>query len=147
MTVFKVNNRPVPKTWNGLVNDLFTDFENNFPSVLQQPAGSRIPVNISESSKAYFLDLVAPGRNKESFVLNVEKNILTISYEQKKEAANDEIKSVRNEFSLNSFSRSFNLDQKINTEAIEAKYENGILKLTLPKKEEVKPEVKQISIQ
>jgi len=145
MTVFKVNNRPVAKSWNGLVNDLFTDLENNF--AVNQPSASKIPVNISESNNAFYLDLVAPGRKKEAFVLNVEKNILTISYDQKNEAVNEEIKSIRNEFALNSFKRSFNLDQRINTEAIEAKYDNGILKLTLPKKEEVKPEVKQISIQ
>ena len=145
MTVFKVNNRPVAKSWNGLVNDLFTDLENNF--AVNQPSASKIPVNISESNNAFYLDLVAPGRKKEAFVLNVEKNILTISYDQKNEAVNEEVKSIRNEFALNSFKRSFNLDQRINTEAIEAKYDNGILKLTLPKKEEVKPEVKQISIQ
>ena len=145
MTVFKVNNRPVAKSWNGLVNDLFTDLENNF--AVNQPSASKIPVNISESNNAFYLDLVAPGRKKEAFVLNVEKNILTISYDQKNEAVNEEIKSIRNEFALNSFKRSFNLDQRINTEGIEAKYDNGILKLTLPKKEEVKPEVKQISIQ
>jgi HSP20 family protein len=79
--------------------------------------------------------------------MNVEKNILTISFEQKQENEKTGLKAIRNEFSFNDFKRSFNLDEKINSEAIEAKYEDGILKITLPKKEEVKPEVKQISIQ
>jgi HSP20 family protein len=145
MTVFNVNSRPVMKSWNGIVNDLFNDFEKN----LTQPgnSGSRVPVNIYEAENAFQLELVAPGRKKESFVLNIEKNILTISFDQKEEGDKTGLKTIRNEFSINGFKRSFSLDDKINTEAIEAKYEDGILKITLPKKEEVKPEVKQISIQ
>jgi HSP20 family protein len=144
MTVFNVNNRPTAKTWNGLVNDLFSDLENNFRTVSQTNA--TVPVNITESDNAYFLELAAPGRTKENFSLKVENNILTVGYEIKEEAKN-ELKQVRKEFSFQSFKRSFSLDKKVNADGIEAKYENGILKVTLPKKEEVKPEVKQISIQ
>jgi HSP20 family protein len=145
MTVFNVNNRPAVKTWNGIVNDLFNDFEKNFPQAIN--TGAKVPVNITESENAFHLDLVAPGRKKESFVLNVEKNTLTISFDQKEEGEKSGLKTIRNEFSINAFKRSFSLDDKINTESIEAKYEDGILKITLPKKAEVKPEVKQISIQ
>ena len=147
MTVFKVNNRPTAKTWNGIVNDLFADFDSNFGNANFQSAG-KVPVNISESENAYNLELAAPGRSKEFFSLNVEKNTLTISYEEKKEGTEDNtLKSIRKEFSTPSFKRSFTLDEKINAETIEAKYENGILKVTLPKKAEAKPEVKQINIQ
>lgn len=146
MTVFKVNNRPVAKSWNGIVNELFNDFENSFPSTFSQ-ASTKAPANISESENAFHLDILAPGRKKEWFGLNVEKNVLTISYETKEQAETSNAKNIRNEFSVPSFKRSFNLDGKVNAEGIEAKYEDGILKVTLPKKEEVKPEVKQISIQ
>jgi HSP20 family protein len=148
MTVFKVNNRPVAKSWNGIVNDLFNDFENNFSTVFNQPNGAaKTPVNISETENAYHLDILAAGRKKELFVVNVEKDILTVSYETKEqESDNANLKSIRNEFVVNGFKRSFTLDEKVNAEAIEAKYEDGILKLTLPKKAEVKPEVKQITI-
>lgn len=146
MTVFKVNNRPTVKTWNGLVNDLFTDFENNFGQALSQSNGNA-PVNITESDDAYHLEIAAPGRSKELFSLNVEKNTLTIGYENKKETGTTEQKKIRNEFSIQNFKRTFSLDEKINAEGIEAKYENGILLVTLPKKAEVKPEVKQINIQ
>ena len=145
MTVFNVNNRPAVKTWNGLVNDLFADFENNLSKTNTLV---RVPVNITESENAYNLELAAPGRSKEFFKLNVEKNTLTVSYDENKDGGEDKgLKSIRKEFSTPSFKRSFTLDEKINAEAIEAKYENGILKVTLPKKEEVKPEVKQINIQ
>ena len=147
MTVFKVNNRPVAKSWNGLVNDLFSDFENNFGNAFQTQTSGKAPVNINESESAYHLELAAPGRSKELFTLNVEKNVLTIGYEDKKETETTGLKTIRNEFLITSFKRSFTLDEKIDTESIDAKYENGILKVTLPKKAGVKPEVKQISIQ
>lgn len=148
MTVFKVNNRPVAKSWNGIVNDLFNDFENNINTVFNQPTTSvKTPVNISETENSFQLDLLAAGRKKEWFVVNVEKDILTVSYEVKEEAEKSAAKTIRNEFVSGNFKRSFTLDEKVNAEAIEAKYEDGILKLTLPKKTEVKPEVKQISIQ
>jgi HSP20 family protein len=87
-----------------------------------------------------------PGRNKEDFQIAVEKNLLTISYEMKTEQKQDDKKVLRREFSYQSFKRTFSLDDQINSQAIEAKYENGVLKLWLPKKEEVKETVKQITV-
>jgi HSP20 family protein len=101
------------------------------------------PANIKETSSTYELEVNAPGRNKEDIKINLEKGLLTVSYEQKQE----EEKLIRKEFNYQSFKRSFSLDDKINAEAIEARYENGILKVSLPKKEEVKPAIKQIQIQ
>ncbi|MES2646195.1 MAG: Hsp20/alpha crystallin family protein [Bacteroidota bacterium] len=146
MTVFNLNNRPAARTWNGLVNDLFADFEKSQPNYSSQPNG-KIPVNIKETENAYQLELAAPGRNKANFSLNVEKNSLTISYDEKTETENQGVKSIRTEFLTPSFKRTFILDEKVNAEQIEARYDNGILILTLPKKAEVKPEVKQISVQ
>jgi len=78
--------------------------------------------------------------------VSLEKGILTISFEKKTETDNKEYKTHRKEFAFTSFKRSFSVDDKINTEAIEAKYDNGILKLSLPKKEEVKSLPKEIAI-
>ncbi len=144
MTVFKVNNRPVAKTWNGLVNDLFADFENNFGTTF---GATSAPVNIAETADAHHLELAAPGSKKDNFSLNVENNSLTIGYEDKKETETADYKQIRKEFSSKSFKRTFSLDKKVNADGIQAKYEDGLLKVLLPKKEEVKPEVKQISIQ
>lgn len=143
MTVFKVNNRPA-RTWNGLVNDLFANFENNVAAATG--AYGNVSVNITETENAYLLEVAAPGRLKEDFTLNVKDNQLTIGYEVKAETEKVEPKQIRKEFSYQSFKRAFNLDDKVNAEGIEAKYENGILKVTLPKKAETKPEVKQINI-
>jgi HSP20 family protein len=158
MTLLKVNNRPVSKSWNGLVNDLFADFEQNFG---QPKINFSAPVNIFETADAFNLEIAAPGRVKDQFSLNVENNTLTIAYadkvgaETKNEAKNEteqevkvvEPKQIRREFAAQPFKRSFALDDKINTEAINAKYEDGVLKVLLPKKAEIKPAVKQISIQ
>ena len=79
--------------------------------------------------------------------INIENGLLTISFEKKVENVSEDVKSVRKEFSFESFKRSFNIDEKIQADNIQAKYENGVLKLYLPKKEEVKETPKQISIQ
>jgi HSP20 family protein len=131
-----------PKTAN-----VFDALFNSFPSDFATASSSVAPVNISEDEQGFTLELNVPGRNKEDFKLNVENGLLTISYEKKEEAENTPQKFVRKEFTYPSFKRSFTLDEKINAEAIGAKYENGILKITLPKKEEVKNAPKQISIQ
>jgi HSP20 family protein len=69
-----------------------------------------------------------------------------VSYEKKDENTSEDNKTIRREFSFNSFKRSFTLDEKIDVANIQAKYENGILKLELPKKPEVQQQPKQITI-
>jgi HSP20 family protein len=130
------------------LNNFFDEFFNELPAFgktvnnLSSPA-----VNIVETPEAYHLELNAPGRNKEDFQISVNKGLLTISYEKKEEAKNEDVKVVRREFSFQSFKRSFTVDEKINAEAIQAKYENGLLKLLLPKKAEQQQPVKTITIQ
>lgn len=143
MTMIKVHN-PIQKN----INTLFDEFFNELPSFGKTVNNLFSPaVNIAETSDAYHLELMAPGRNKDDFSIAVDKGLLTISYEKKEETNNEDVKSIRKEFSFQSFKRSFNLDEKINAEAIQAKYENGLLKLLLPKLAEVKQPVKNITIQ
>ena len=140
MTLVKRNYR----TFDNLFEELF----NNIPAAWGKEAGWNVPpVNIHETEDAYHLELVAPGLAKEDFKVNLEKGLLTISFEKKNEAENKEYKTHRREFSATSFKRSFTVDDKVNAEAIQAKYDNGVLKLFLPKKEEVKALPKEITIQ
>jgi len=127
-------------------NDLFNDFFNQFETAGKGTAANIPAVNIHETNDAFHLELVAPGLKKEDFKVSLEKGLLTISYEKKTEVENKEYKTHRMEFSFASFKRSFNVDDKINADSIEAKYDNGILKLLLPKKEEVKVSPKEIAI-
>ena len=92
---------------------------------------------------------MAPGFEKSDFNISVEENLLTIEgrHEQKQvQEEKDKNNWVRREFVQKAFKRSFTLDDKIETANIQASYENGVLTLNLPKKAEVKPTVKQISI-
>ena len=142
MTLVKVNNRPF--------GNLFSDFLNEFP-VAARSFGQDLfafpQTNIHETPEAYHLELNVPGRSKEDFKIQVEQGLLTISYEKKEESTQtDEYKTLRREFEYKSFKRSFSVDDKIDVDGIQAKYENGILKLLLPKKAESKPSAKQINI-
>ena len=129
-------------------NDLFDEFFTQLPSAQRNGnTWNAPPVNVHETNDAYHLEVVAPGLQKEDFKVNVEKGLLTISYEKKTEAENKDYRTHRKEFGVRSFKRSFSVDEKINADAIEAKYENGVLKLLLPKKEEVKVAPKEIAIQ
>ena len=102
--------------------------------------------NVFETKDGFMLEMNVPGRNKENFQIALEKNLLTISYDQKAEENQEDKKALRREFSYQSFKRTFSLDEQINSQAIEAKYENGVLKLWLPRKEEVKETAKQITV-
>ncbi len=143
MTMVKLHS-PVQKN----INNFFDEFFNELPAFGKTVNNLFSPaVNIVETPDAYHLELNAPGRNKEDFQISVDKGLLTISYEKKEEPKNEGVKVVRREFSFQSFKRSFTVDEKINAEAIQAKYENGLLKLLLPKKAEQQPPVKTINIQ
>jgi HSP20 family protein len=104
-------------------------------------------VNIMENENGYDVSLAAPGLKKEDFTINVDGSMLTISSEKEETREEKDKSFTRKEYNYSSFSRSFTLPDEINREKIEAKYEDGVLKLALPKKEEAKkPVAKQISV-
>jgi HSP20 family protein len=104
-----------------------------------------VSVNIREDENQYELHLVAPGLKKEDFKIDMDKNMLSISFEHKDESKESDEKWLRQEFRMQSFKRNFSLNDKIDAVAIKATYENGILNISLPKKE--KEEVKPVSIE
>jgi HSP20 family protein len=103
------------------------------------------PVNITENEDNYILSLAVPGMKKEDLKISLEGSMLIIS-SQKEEI---EEKFTRKEFNFYSFTRSFTLPEDVKPEYIEARYEDGLLKLVLPRKEEVKQTtvIKQIAVQ
>jgi len=131
------------------LNNLFDELFNNFPTNWGRDFAHQVAspkVNIHETADGYHLEIIAAGRNKEDFKVNIDKDLLTISFEKKETVENKEYKTIRKEFTLNSFKRSFSLDDRIQADAIQAKYENGILKLYLPKKEHTIQAPKEITI-
>ena len=148
MTLVRFQNKPVQKSFNNLMDDFFASVPSIFRDDFLTPSFSSFtPVNIKETENEYVLEVVAPGFQKEDFKINLDNNTLTISAEKKEETENQNEKFVRKEFKQQSFSRSFTIDENINAENISAKYVNGVLALNLAKKQVVKPEVKEISIQ
>jgi HSP20 family protein len=105
------------------------------------------PVNIRENEKAYTIEVIAPGLDKGDFKVNMDNNLLTISAEKKNETNNEGERMVRKEFTYRSFARTFTLDDTIEADNIQARYENGVLMIELPKKEEAIIQPKEISIQ
>ena len=94
--------------------------------------------NVIENNDAFELDLAVPGMDKNDFRLSLENNLLTISSEKKEEHNEEKTNYTRKEFSYGSFSRSFTLPKSVDPEKIKAVYKEGILGITLPKKEESK---------
>lgn len=105
-------------------------------------------VNIRENGDHYTVTLAAPGLKKEDISINIENNMLTIRSEKEETTESKEEKYTRKEYSYNSFSRSFSLPEDVKQEAIDARYEDGELKITLPRKEEAKKATasKQIAV-
>jgi HSP20 family protein len=107
--------------------------------------------NIIENGKNYKIEIAAPGLERKDFKVEVKDNILKISSEKEdeyeEEKNNENQYFCRKEFSYNSFTRTFTLPENLITDKIDAKYENGILHLTLPKKEvTVSKPAKQIKV-
>jgi len=148
MTLVTFKNRPIERNFNNVVDTFFNGFPSLFKEDLTTPAFKPFaPVNVKEVENGYQLELVAPGFEKEDFNVNLDRNLLTISVEKKNEEEAKAAKVIRREYKYQSLKRSFTLDENIDAENIDAKYVNGVLVLTLPKKAEVKPATKQISIQ
>jgi HSP20 family protein len=129
-------------------NSLRRFFDDNFWEAENQQATGSIPVNIRETEQQYELDVIAPGCRKEDFKINVEDNLLTISMNQVNEKKQQDGKTgwERNEYVQRSFSRSFSLDDTVDLNNINAKYTDGILRLSLGKNEKAKKLSKSIEI-
>jgi HSP20 family protein len=102
------------------------------------------PVNIRETDTAFEVELSAPGKKKEDFNIEVENELLTISSQfSEHKPEEEEGKYTRREFSFSSFRRSFALPESVKDDEIKAAYEHGILKISLPKREEALPKPKR----
>ncbi len=120
--------------WN---NELMDWNRSNFSST-----NTSLPaVNVKETDDDYIIEVAAPGMNKKDFKISFNNNILTISSEIKDEKEEKDDNYTRKEFSYQSFQRSFTVpDNMVNGDKISAKYNEGILNIVLPKREEVKPQ-------
>lgn len=95
-------------------------------------------VNISEDKDAFRIDVAAPGLKKEDFKIEFLNNVITISSENKEEKEEKDEKVVRREFSYSCFRRSFSMPLSIDAEKIAASHKDGVLSVSIPKREEAK---------
>ena len=110
---------------------------------------SQTAVNVTETDETFKVEIAAPGFEKPNFALNVENGHLTVTAKREEKATEvpaDKSRFLRREFRYESFKRSFKLPNSVNQDAISAVYENGILNIGLPKKEEAKPVAKNIQV-
>ncbi|MDX1783244.1 MAG: Hsp20/alpha crystallin family protein [Aequorivita vladivostokensis] len=122
----------LPGLLDNLLFDNKLDVLNNNYETFSIPA-----VNIIENFPNFVVELAVPGLQKEDFSIEVEEDTLKISSKKAKEQTeeNNDSRFRKREFNYQSFERSFKLPENIKTEDIQANYENGILKITLPKEE------------
>jgi len=135
----------MPRTVNGLMEDLFF---KGFHKTNDDAALFQVPVNIQETEGSYNLHVIAPGLKKEDIKIATDKNMLTISYDQKEESKEESTdnKWIRSEYRMRSFKRSFTMTDKIDAAKITAKYADGVLLVTLPKKEPSEPTTHEIPV-
>ncbi|EAR00183.1 Hsp20/alpha crystallin family protein [Maribacter sp. HTCC2170] len=137
MSIIKRNDVLFPSLMNEILKpDWFGGMENHKSNI---PA-----VNIKENEENFELELMVPGRKKEDFLIEINENVLTISSETKSEENIEKGNFTRREFIFTSFKRAFTLPETVDEENIKANYENGILKFSLPKKEEALPKPKRM---
>ncbi|HOX84200.1 MAG TPA: Hsp20/alpha crystallin family protein [Chryseolinea sp.] len=116
-----------------LGRDLFDLDSDLFPTRL----GINLPTaNIVETPKEFKIELAAPGLERKDFVVEVDNHTLKISSEKEEEKNEEDGEYSRREYSFNSFSRSFTLPENVKEADIDAKYENGVLKVSIPKLKE-----------
>ena len=151
MSIVKRNNNNWMNDMPGLFDDTFTINFFNWGLGNFSNTNTSIPaVNIKETGDAFEVEMAAPGMTKSDFKVELDNNLLTISSEKKvSNEEKDGDRYTRREFSFQSFQRSFQLPKDVvDADKIEAKYNDGLLRLVKPKKEEVKkrpPRTIQIS--
>jgi HSP20 family protein len=127
------------ETFPSVFEDLFKPWNERFDSSGYYGKIVKVPaVNVTENKDNYMASLAAPGMKKNDFKIDVEGNMLTISSEKEENKEEKDARYTRKEYSYSSFSRSFTLPDEVMKEKIEASYEDGVLKLTLPKNEQAK---------
>ncbi len=136
MNIVRFNQRK-PFVYNKFMDEFFNKNISDFlgtDDISSQPA-----VNIIEENDAFLIELAAPGMAKENFDIQVEKNHLVVKSEKKDAEVTQEGRNYRRrEFSYHAFSRSFTIPETIDREKIDGTYVDGVLRITLPKKEDAK---------
>lgn len=144
MTLVKFNNGQ-KNAVNPWFSDVFDSLIND--SRLNDRFINKIPaVNIAETENEFHIELAAPGLKKDDLKISLDKNVLSVSAEKKAENVEEGKKYSKREYSYNSFVRSFTLPESVDYGKIDAEYVDGVLKLSVAKKEEAKFQSREIAV-
>jgi HSP20 family protein len=144
MTLVKFGNGQKNYPVNPFFNDVFDSILND--TFIGDKLISRVPaVNIAENENEFHIELAAPGLKKEDFKINLDKNVLSVSADKKVEAV-EGTKFSKREYNYTSFTRSFTLPETVDHSKITAEYTDGVLKLTVAKREEAKFQSREIAV-
>ena len=144
MTLVKFGNGQKNYPVNPFFNDVFDSILND--TFIGDKLISRVPaVNIAENENEFHIELAAPGLKKEDFKINLDKNVLSVSADKKVENV-EGTKFSKREYNYTSFTRSFTLPETVDHSKIDAEYIDGVLKLTVAKREEAKFQSREIAI-
>lgn len=136
MNLVRLNN-PRYNANRVLVDELFNNFfRNDYHEDHVKNCNSNAATNVFETEKEFKIEVLLPGFSKEDLNLNVHKNMLTIKVEKEKEEKVGEYKYAHREFGAANFEKQYRLPKSVDVEKISAKFENGVLNVELPKKEE-----------
>ncbi|MFO7874819.1 MAG: Hsp20/alpha crystallin family protein [Bacteroidales bacterium] len=130
MTIIQWHKRPVS---TGMMDEMFN---RNFQSGFEKNCGCIPATNILEKEDSFEIQLAVPGMNKEDFSLNMEENLLTVGFEKKEDEQEGEY--IRHEYDMEGFTRSFAIPKTADVENINARYEDGILYISVPKQEKAR---------
>ncbi|OZV68717.1 Hsp20/alpha crystallin family protein [Winogradskyella aurantia] len=135
---------PRMSSWiDDIINSSFNgEFMSNFNTGITLPA-----VNIIDNDEDYIVEMAVPGLKKSDFDISIDNMLLSISAERQSEHEDDSKTFTRREFGYASFKRTFTLPETVQTEKINASYNDGILRVVLPKRDEAKKKpIKQIKV-
>lgn len=128
MTIIRWNRRP-------MLSDVFDNMlERNFNTGFEKNCGCMPATNILENEGAFEIQLAVPGMKKDDFKMEMEDNVLSVIFEKQAEEPKDEgVEYLKREFDMEAFTRSFSIPKTADVEQIKARYDNGILYITVPK--------------
>ena len=129
---------------NTFIPFLFDDFINREFNLDKSIFETLPAVNIKELDSLFQIELAVPGKSKNDFQIEIEDGLLTISSNVEERNNSDNVKFTKREFSYNNFKRTFTLPESIDETKIDAKYFEGVLKISLPKQKESMAQPKKI---
>jgi HSP20 family protein len=137
----------IKRNQDSWIPSIFEDLFNDSRLANVANFGSTVPaVNIKETKDDFQVDVAVPGKSKDDFQIELNNDVLTIASEEKmeNEHTSEDGKFTRREFSYSSFKRSFHLPDTVEQDKIKASYKDGVLRINVPKKEEVKAKTKRM---